>query len=259
MTDARRYFKAIVEYEGTDFRGFQWQHETRTVQGILEQAINLRTSEATRVTGAGRTDAGVHALGQVISFSAETKIPTEKMTLALNGALPSDCRVRQVEEVEEGFNARFSASARAYAYLILNRSAPSAVLARFSAFEPVPLDVTKMQSAANLLVGEMDYSSFTNELDPDKSTMRAVRRFRVDRRKQLVVVRIEANAFLRGMVRNLVGTLLQVGAGKIEPETVEAIRDAKDRKAAGPTAPAKGLCLMKVRYGHRIDFGARNN
>ena len=116
-----------------------------------------------------------------------------------------------------------------------------------------------MQSAANLLVGEMDYSSFTNELDPDKSTMRAVRRFRVDRRKQLVVVRIEANAFLRGMVRNLVGTLLQVGAGKIEPETVEAIRDAKDRKAAGPTAPAKGLCLMKVRYGHRIDFGARNN
>ena len=105
MTDARRYFKAIVEYEGTDFRGFQWQHETRTVQGILEQAINLRTSEATRVTGAGRTDAGVHALGQVISFSAETKIPTEKMTLALNGALPSDCRVRKTSKDRRGCRA----------------------------------------------------------------------------------------------------------------------------------------------------------
>ena len=256
MADGRKKFKAIIEYEGTDFSGFQWQHGVRTVQGSLEEAINSRCVSASRVTGAGRTDAGVHALGQVISFTAETRIPSDKMAIALNSALPMDLRIRHVEAVEESFNARFSASSRAYAYLVLNRSSPSAILRRFSAFVPAPLEVEKMQLAADLLVGERDYASFTNELNPEMTTMRAVKRFRVNRRKQLVIVRIEANAFLRGMVRNLVGTLLLVGQGKIKPDAVEEILASKDRKVAGPTAPAQGLCLMKVRYGHRKDYGA---
>lgn len=249
-----RHFRATVEYDGTDFAGFQWQHETRTVQGELEAAILERTGQTVRLTGAGRTDAGVHALGQVVSFSAETRIPTDRMALALNGTLPADLSVRNVEEVGPEFSARFSASSRLYAYLILNRNLRSALLRRYTAFQPEPLDTRAMQAGADLLLGEQDFAAFTNELDPERTTMRDVTRCRIGRYRDLTLVRIEANAFLRGMVRNIVGTLMEIGTGKRQPDEISTILASRDRKTAGPTAPPQGLCLLKVRYGARKDY-----
>jgi len=249
-----RCFKATVEYDGTDFAGFQWQRGTRTVQGALEDAIQRRTGLIGRLTGAGRTDAGVHALGQVISFQAETQIPLERLAVALNSALPADVSVRRVEEVEETFNARFSASSRQYVYLILNRPAPSALLRRYSAFCAEPLDTEAMRVAAQYLLGEQDFAAFTNALKPSQMTQREVMRCQVGRYRSFVIVRIEANAFLRGMLRFLVGTLIEIGHGKRAPESVRALLLSGDRRQAGFTAPPQGLCLLKVRYGERKDY-----
>jgi tRNA pseudouridine38-40 synthase len=252
-----RCFKAILEYDGTDFRGFQWQHNSRTVQGELERAIALRTGTQARVTGAGRTDAGVHALGQVISFSAETSIPIEKMTVALNSALPSDIAIQSVEETDPEFSARFKASSRLYVYLVLNRATPSALWRRFAAFEARPLDVQAMRHAASFLVGEQDFAAFTNELQPEEPTYRDLRQCKVTARRDMILVRMEANAFLRGMVRNIVGTLVAIGSGAYPPEHIRTIQESRDRRMAGPSAPPQGLCLVKVRYGERKIYARR--
>ncbi len=244
-------FKAIIEYDGTDFAGFQWQHKTRTVQGVLEAAIALRVGSPIRVAGAGRTDAGVHGLGQVVSFQADTSIPIERMAYALNSALPPDLTVRSVEAAEDSFHARFSASSRVYLYLILNRRTPSALWRRYSAFQCHPLDAAAMQDAAGRLVGEHDFAALANELKPDEPTIRDMMRCEVARRGDFLLLRFEANAFLRGMVRNMVGTLIEIGAGKRAPQDIEAILASRDRRLAGPSAPAQGLCLIRVRYGMR--------
>lgn len=249
-----RYFRATVEYDGTDFAGFQWQHEQRTVQGVLETAIAKRTDQTIRLTGAGRTDSGVHAYGQVISFGVETRIPVDSMSLAMNTVLPADICVRNVTEVDASFSARFSASSRLYYYLILNQPSQSPLYRRYSAFQPLPLDVDAMQTAANYLLGERDFASFTNMLDVGQTTMREVTRCRVNQMRNFVVVRIEANAFLRGMVRTVVGTLIQVGAEKRMPESIREVLEARDRQSAGPSAPPQGLCLMRVRYGVRKQY-----
>jgi tRNA pseudouridine38-40 synthase len=250
-----RYFKATVEYDGTDFAGFQWQRGARSVQEALETAIAKRAGQAVRVAGAGRTDAGVHALGQVVSFGVETSIPLDRMALALNSALPADVSVRKVEEVSETFHARFSASSRLYTYLIQNRRTPSALWRRYSAFCPEPLNVEAMQAAADLLLGEQDFAAFARELQPGEPTMREVIRCQVDRYRAFVLLRVEANAFLRGMVRALTGTLLEVGTGKRALETLPELLASRDRRLAGPSAPPQGLCLVKVRYGQRKHRG----
>ena len=252
-----RYFKATVEYDGTDFVGFQWQENGRSVQAELEAAIAKRTGQTVRITGAGRTDSGVHALGQVVSFAAETEIPGERMALALNSALPPDLSVRRVEEVDAEFSARFSASSRLYAYLILNRGTPSALLRRYTAFCPEPLDAATMQIGADRLLGEQDFAAFANEREPGRTTFRDVMRCRVNSYRNLVIVRIEANAFLRGMVRTIAGTLMDIGSGKRTPESMGAILKSRDRRQAGPTAPPQGLYLIRVRYGERKHYASR--
>ena len=252
-----RNFKAVVEYEGTDFRGFQWQHRARTVQGELETAIARRTGQTARVTGAGRTDAGVHALGQVISFAVDTRIPIDRMALALNSALPQDISVRTVEEVDAGFSARFMASARSYAYLILSGRPPSAIWRRYTGYAPRPLDVDAMRKAASMLIGEQDFAAFTNALQPGEPTFRDVKYCRVVAWRSMILVRIEANAFLRGMVRNIVGTLMEIGGGAYPPDHLRVIQASRDRQKAGPSAPPQGLCLVKVRYGERKVYARR--
>ncbi len=249
-----RYFKAIVEYDGTELAGFQWQHGLRTAQGELEKALLLRTEQTVRLTGAGRTDAGVHALGQVVSFGVETRIPLDRMALALNHTLPSDVSIREVTEVAPEFNARFSASSRVYSYLILNRRTPSALWRRYSALCLEPLEVEPMRAAAREMLGEQDFAAFANEYDPTKVSMRDVMRLQIARYRDFVIVRVEANAFLRGMVRNMVGTLMEVGTGKRRPDDIRAIIESHDRRRAGPSAPPQGLCLLRVRYGERKDY-----
>jgi len=252
-----RHFRATVEYDGTDFAGFQWQQNFRTAQGVLESAIERRTGQSIRLTGAGRTDAGVHALGQVVSFGVETAIPIERMALALNSALPEDVAVSKVEETRADFNARFSASSRVYGYLILNGRVRSALWRRFSALHLEPLDVNEMQRAADLLLGERDFAAFANELQPDEPTMRNVMHCGVRRFGRFVFVRIEANAFLRGMVRTTVGTLMQVGSGARKAASIVELLETRDRRMAGPSAPAHGLCLIRVKYGERVSYASK--
>jgi tRNA pseudouridine38-40 synthase len=249
-----RHFKATVEYDGTSFAGFQWQNNSRTVQGVIESAITKRTGQTIRLTGAGRTDSGVHALGQVVSFGVETAIPLERMALALNSALPEDVSIRKVEEVRADFSARFSASSRVYGYLILNSRTRSALWRRYSALCTEALNKTEMHRAAGMLLGERDFAAFANELQSGEPTMRNVMRCGVWRRSRFVLVRIEANAFLRGMVRTIVGTLIQVGAGARTAESVAEVLETRDRRNAGPSAPAEGLCLIRVIYGARASY-----
>lgn len=244
-------FRAVVQYDGTDFAGYQWQHGVRTVQGELERAISLRGSLLGRVTAAGRTDTGVHALGQVVSFTGYTPVPLDKLTVAINSVLSEDISISRVDVVDNEFNARFSASSRTYVYLILNSDTRSALYRRYSAHVKTALDTSAMQQAAGYLIGEQNFASFANELKPDQTPWREVIRCDVFTRHELVLVRLEANAFLRGMVRNIVGTLIDVGRGKRDAGCIPEIIASEDRRTAGPCAPPQGLCLARVSYGVR--------
>jgi tRNA pseudouridine38-40 synthase len=243
-----RCFKVTVEYDGTEFAGFQYQVGQRSVQDEIERAILKLTGQSVRISGAGRTDTGVHALGQVIGFRAETRIPIERMTAALNSALPRDIAAVRVEEVDADFHARFSAKSRAYVYAILNRPDRSALFGRFAWHVASELDIGAMADGAGRMVGVGDFVAWANETSETKTTIREVSRCRLRRHGQFIVVSMRANGFLRGMVRNVVGTLVEVGAGKRAPEDIERITESKDRGRAGPSAPPHGLCLTKVQY-----------
>ncbi len=242
-----------IEYDGTDFAGFQTQASgSRTVQETLSQAIATITGEMPNVVGAGRTDSGVHALGQVIHFDSATRLMTERLVSALNGVLPKDVAVSCGSDVESGFHARFSAIRRSYVYLIHNRTQRPALWNRYSLHEPRELNVGAMRDAANALVGVHDFSSFANSGgDPGSTTVRRLEKLQVRRASggSMIVVRCTANAFLRSMVRNLVGSLVDVGRGALSPNDLQAILDSKDRtKNPSATIAARGLCLLKVDY-----------
>ena len=239
-----------MEYDGTDFAGFQLQGKgERTVQGVLEEAVRRLSGGASRVHGAGRTDAGVHALGQVAHFETTWPIPPDSLTLALNGALPRDLVVRWAGLAPPGFHARYAATARVYRYVILNRLAPSALLGRFALHVPRPLRVAAMQAAGAQLVGTHDFAAFGRPDAPGKSTVREVARVDVRSWRDCVLVTVRGNAFLRQMVRAFVGTLLAAGRGALTPGDIHAILESRDRALCPPVAPAHGLCLVRVEYG----------
>ncbi len=237
-----------IEYDGTDFAGFQYQSNQRTIQAELERAIGIITSSDVRVHGAGRTDTGVHALGQVVSFEAENRVPIGKLPIAMNSLLPRDISVTAASVAKADFHARFSAHSRTYVYTILNRKHPSALFGRYTYHCPELLDIDLMQVAAEQLLGTHDFVSWANSSNEVSTTVRNIVRLDVRRRKSFILVRIEANAFLRGMVRNVVGTLVEVGSGKRPAEDVARITAALNRTEAGPSAPARGLCFVRVRY-----------
>ena len=237
-----------MEYDGTDFAGFQWQKDQRSVQGDLESALNKLTRQFVRVQGAGRTDAGVHALGQVICFKADTKIPMDRFSTALNSVLKKDVCIKAICETDSTFHARFSAKSRSYIYLILNREQPSSLLRRYSLHYPSRLDIDAMNMGAKELIGMHDFTSWSNSVKEARSTIRNIIHLRVRKVNSIVILQIEANAFLHGMVRNITGTLLEVGMKKRQPEDIAKITERRDRQYAGPCAPAHGLCLVRVRY-----------
>ncbi|HEY6450590.1 MAG TPA: tRNA pseudouridine(38-40) synthase TruA [Candidatus Cybelea sp.] len=241
-----------VAYDGTDFRGFQWQPAGRTVAGVLEAALAQLFGESTRVTGAGRTDRGVHATGQVISFSTQKAFPFERLTVALNAVLPPDCSIRESALVGGDFSARFSARERTYTYVILNQPQRDALLARYAYRVTRSLDIPAMRAAAAHLVGEHDFRSFVRVL-PEGATTRRVARLEVDRRDALARISITADSFLHRMVRTIVGTLIESGSGRRDPSAMPAILAARDRSAAGDTAPPHGLYLAGVRYADGYD------
>jgi len=243
-----RNIKLVVEYDGTDFFGFQRQPGRRTVQGTLEWALSRIMKEPVSIVGAGRTDAGVHALGQVVSFRAGGSIPTDRISIAVNSVLPRDVVAKETQEAPEDFHARYSAVSRVYRYTILESQYPSALCGRYVWWRQPWLDLDAMRQAARALVGKKDFASFALADTEDRTTVRELSRLSIERSGDRIVFEFEADAFLRGMVRSIVGTLVEVGEGRRSPEDVEQILLSRDRSAAGMTAPARGLCLVGVRY-----------
>jgi tRNA pseudouridine38-40 synthase len=231
------------------------------VQGTLEAAIQRLSGEFSRVHGAGRTDAGVHALGQVAHFATGWPVPSDRVAIALNGALPPDLVVRDGREAQPEFHARYSATARVYRYVVLNRPAPSALLGRFALHVREPLDVLAMRASAVELVGTHDFAAFGQPDTPGKSTVREVQVVDVrPYRQDCVLITVQGNAFLRQMVRSFVGTLLLAGHGGLKAGDVRAIRESGDRARCPSVAPAHGLCLLRVEYrGTRQRFGQGTN
>jgi len=249
-TDERtRPFRLLLEYDGTDFAGFQLQGKgERTVQGVLETTIARLSGQPCRIHGAGRTDAGVHAAGQVAHFESGWRVPAEKLAAALNCELPRDLAVRRADYAPPGFHARYSATSRTYRYVVLNRSQRSALLGRFALHVPRALDVLAMRAAGARLVGVHDFTAFGRPDAPGKSTVREVTNVDVRAWRDCVLITVRGNAFLRSMVRAFIGTLLKTGTGTLTPDDVENLLNSRDRAACPPLAPAHGLCLVRVAY-----------
>lgn len=252
MTGAVRTIRLVIEYDGTRYAGWQAQKNDPGIQEEIERAIFRVTGEKLRVAGSGRTDAGVHALGQVASFKTESRIPAEKFAAALNAHLPEDIVVLASEEVPESFHARKSVVSKTYRYRILNRPARPA-LARGKVYHLVPkLDVEAMRRAARLLVGRHDFRAFTTAAcaaAKKGGCEREIFSLEVQRRGDEVDIEVAGSGFLHNMVRRIAGTLIEVGRGKLIPEEAAAILEARGARRSGPTAPACGLYLVKVEYG----------
>ena len=243
-------YRLVVEYDGTDFHGFQFQPELRTVSGVLEGALCALFHAEIAVAAAGRTDAGVHATGQVVSFKTSREFPVERLALALNASLPSDVSVRQADIVQDDFSARFDAYERIYEYLILNRPMPSAVLRRWTHHVHRPIDDALLHRAGQDLLGTHDFVAFCGVHPESGGTERTFNAFDVEREGNIVRVRVVAEGFLHRMVRIAIGTCLEIATGRREAE-IPAIIASKDRRRAGYTAPASGLFLAGVSY---VDF-----
>jgi tRNA pseudouridine38-40 synthase len=261
-----RNIRLLIAYDGTDFHGWQRQPEAPTVQQCLESAIERVVGKKAQVCGSGRTDAGVHALNQVANFKTACRIPCSNLVRALNDALPPTVRIKEAREVPLPFHARHDAHSKTYRYRILEAAVCPPFLWRFVWHYPFPLEPRRMAEAAKLFEGEHDFTSFAAAggsdepvasgqdaaLRPDAGPgmVRTIFSSRLLRRSRppLVIYQVSGSGFLHHMVRNIVGTLVEVGRGKWEARDIARILAGRDRTLAGPTAPAQGLCLMKVEY-----------
>ncbi len=251
-----RRFRLLLEYDGTEFSGWQVQPNGRSVQAVVEAALLEITRESSRVTPSGRTDAGVHALGQVAHFDSATRLEAAVLARGLNAVLPPDVAVLGVEQAASDFHARKDATGKLYVYRLLNREAPSPLCARYAWHVRTKLDVAAMAEAAAGVLGTHDFSAFRGApggIDAAMSARRTL--YRLDVREQGDEIRIEADgrSFLRHMVRNLASTLVEVGQGRRPPADMAKVLESRDRANAAATAPAHGLCLVRVRYS---DAGA---
>lgn len=238
-----------IEYDGRHFHGWQTQQAgVRTVQQVVEQAVAAVANHQVRVHCAGRTDTGVHALEQVIHFETDVERPIKAWVLGVNANLPDDVAVLWAKPVETDFHARFSATARSYRYLILNRKSRSALLAGRATWVHRSLDETRMQRAAETLLGTHDFSSYRALGCQAKSPVRTLRRLNVTRQGEIVMLHVEANAFLHHMVRNLAGVLIAIGKGDAETGWARQVLELKDRTLGGVTAPPDGLYFECVNY-----------
>ncbi len=245
---SRRKMAAYVEYDGRDFVGWQFQTGLRSVQGAVEHALSIIANEPISVRCAGRTDAGVHGMGQVIHFETSAHRTPRSWMLGANANMPHDVSLYWVGEVDPDFDARFRAVSRSYRYVILNAPARSALWAGRCMYEPRPLDVERMQQGAAHILGEHDFSSFRGRDCQAKSPVKRVNRLQLMRQDQWVVLEVEAGGFLHNMVRNIVGTLAEVGRGVREPDWVAEVIAARDRRLAGPTVSPRGLYFLGAQY-----------
>ena len=240
--------RMIISYDGTNYCGWQVQINGITVEEVINRELTNLLGEEIAVIGASRTDSGVHAIGNVAVFDTETKIPAEKISFALNQRLPDDIRIQKSEEVPMDFHPRYCDSTKIYEYKILNRRFPNPMKRLYTHFVYMPLDVDKMKKAAEYIVGEHDFASFCSARSQVKTTVRTVYSLDVSKQDDVITIRISGNGFLYNMVRIIVGTLMKVGLNVYQPEHVAEIIEAKDRYAAGPKAPARGLTLIGIEY-----------
>ena len=238
----------VVAYDGTNYSGWQIQPNGVTIQGVLNETLSRLLGEEIEVMGASRTDAGVHALGNVAVFDTHARMPAEKISFALNQFLPEDIRIQLSEEVEPDFHPRYCDSEKTYEYRILNRTFPVPTERLYSYFYHYHLDVEKMREATSYLIGQHDFASFCGSGAQVKSTIRTITSMSVDRDGDIITIRISGTGFLYNMVRIIAGTLYFVAIGKIDINDIKDIILSKNRNKAGITAPPQGLFLSKVNY-----------
>lgn len=253
-----RNVKLVVEYDGTSYEGWQSQASGNTIQDALGRAILALTGEKSTVYGAGRTDAGVHAMGQVANFRTRTTVPTERLPLALNAHLPDDISVVSAVEVPAEFHAQFSAKGKTYRYVVACRPSRPALDRNRVYWWRSAIDVEGMIEASRCLVGEHDFRAFGTETAGKENTVRRIDRLDIDFRPPYIEFSVRGNGFLYNMVRSLVGTLLLVGKGDVQPAAMMDILESRDRRRAGPVAPAKGLTLVEVHY-ENTQFSIRSS
>ena len=243
-----RHVRLVVQYDGAAYAGFQVQPECQTVQSALEQALAKLLGAAVHLRGASRTDAGVHACGQVVTFTTDNVIPLGRIVPALNALLPPDIAVTTAEEVPPEFDPRRHARRKQYLYRILNRDLPSPFIGRYAWHFSRSLDVSAMKQAAAWLVGEHDFAAFCAAGGSARHTVREIFSLDIRRCGEIIEISVAGNAFLYMMVRIIVGTLVEVGMGRLQPEQVKTILEGRDRSLAGATAPPCGLTLVAVEY-----------
>ena len=246
-------YKLTIEYDGTNFNGWQIQAKNlRTVQGEIQKALKIIFRKKASLIGSGRTDKGVHSLGQTAHFKVKTEIPVEKIQRALNANLPDDISIINIKEVPMTFHSQYHIISKTYRYTILNQTARSPQERNFCLFYPYKLDLKIMKKEAAFLIGKHDFKSFQS-VDPARPergehTVRNIKRLEIKKRNNFITIDIEANGFLYKMARAIVGTLIEIGQGKLPAGTIKKILKAKDRASASRTAPAQGLCLLKTKY-----------
>jgi tRNA pseudouridine38-40 synthase len=243
-----RNIKLVIEYDGTHYCGWQVQKNALSIQQVLQKAIEDLAGHSIKLTGSSRTDAGVHAKGMTANFFTECGIPVKSFPPAINTRLPHDIVVIDAEEMEESFHSRYSSTGKRYSYTIINRAMPTALLRNYAAHVYPELDTARMERACSCFLGTHDFSAFKSSGGAKRNPIRTIRLLQMEKTGDIIKIHIEADGFLYNMVRIIAGTLIEVGLGKIEPHEVPDIIDSLDRKRAGKTAPAQGLCLERVYY-----------
>ena len=243
-----RNIKLTIQYDGKDFNGWQKQPNKLNIQGTIEQAIKMVTKEDIELIASGRTDAGVHALGQVANFKTNSKIPIDKIPVAINSNLKKSIRIKNAEEVEERFHSRLTCKRKTYRYIINNSFEGTAIYRNLETHIPIKLDVYKMQKAIKFFEGEHDFKAFKASGTSSKSSIRTIYEGNVYEKEDRIYIELTGNGFLYNMVRIISGTLVDVGMGKILPEEIQEIIKEGKRERAGKTLPPQGLYLVKVEY-----------
>ncbi|MBI2471049.1 MAG: tRNA pseudouridine(38-40) synthase TruA [Planctomycetes bacterium] len=248
MEQLMRNIRLLIEYDGTNYAGWQWQKNAITIQETLSKTIERVVQEPVKIYGSSRTDAGVHALGQVANFHTRSNIPSKRLLLAINFYLPHDITIKEAADVPESFHSQYNTVSKVYKYTLFNDWIRTSLNRNFCHVCGFQLDMDNMAKTAQYLTGTHDFTSFTTKALQEKNRIRTIKRLEIKREGRYIYFTVEADGFLYNMVRSIVGTLIEVGRGKISGEDVKDILDAKNRNLAGPTAPAKGLCLMEVKY-----------
>lgn len=243
-----RNIKLTIEYDGKCYNGWQKQPNKLNIQGEIERAIYNITKEEVDLIGSGRTDAGVHALGQVANFKTNSQISIEKLPLAINSQLKNSIVIKEAEEVNERFHSRYNAKRKTYRYIINNSKCGTAIYRNLEYSYPFKLDAEKMKQASKYFEGEHDFKAFKSSGTSSKNSVRTIYKAIVKQEGEKIIIELTGNGFLYNMVRIISGTLLDVGLGKIQPEEIPEVIESKDRQRAGKTLPAHGLYLVEVKY-----------